>query len=327
MDRKDEALVLLSESARLLREMGHLSDLKNVLYVLLLIFVEMDHEEELPALYKEYEDLCLMLGKMDDLLEQIRWHADLMIERERPEKALDLTRESVRILRNTDNKKELRTVLSIQILGVKALGPEEELPALYQEYEELCLETGETNDLIEHLGEHADLMNRMEKHEEALGLLQQQEQLMRDTGNTENLGMNLGNQGLTLSNIDRFEEAMKLHVMSGSVFEEQGNIIGVSISYANQGLIYREWGRHEEALIMHEKEEALCRKAKFADGLIRSLGYQAVALYELKRYKEALKFFRQQEKAAKKEKAEIGELFSGIRKLAEKELITGKNKK
>ena len=331
MDKKEDALMLLRESARLLRVMGNVEDLKNVLDILLLITMETGPEEELPALYQEYEGLCTEMGRMDGLLEHLKWHSDLMIRRDRLEEALDLIRESVRILRIACNKEELRAQLSKQILGVKAFGPEEELPALYREYEDLCQETGgldegERDDLIGHLGDHADLMNRMEKHEEALRLLQQQEQLMTETGKTENLGLNLGNQGLTLSNMERFEEAMKLHVRSGEVFEEQGNMIGVSISYANQGLIYREWGRHEEALMMHEKEEALCRKAKYADGLIRSLGYQALALYELKRYKEALKLFREQEKAARKAKADIGELFSDARKLSEKELNTEKNK-
>jgi len=329
MDKKEDALVLLRESARLLRDMGNVEDLKNVLDILLLIIMETGPEEELPALYQEYEGLCTEMGRMDGLLEHLKWHADLMIRRDRLEEALGLIRESVRILRIACNKEELRVQLSKQILGVRAFGPEEELPALYREYEDLCQETGgldegESDDLIGHLGDHADLMNRMEKHEEALRLLQRQEQLMTETGKTENLGMNLGKQGLTLSNMDRFEEAMQMHVRSGEVFEEQGNMIGVSISYANQGLIYREWGKHEEALKMHEKEEELCRKAKFADGLIRSLGYQALALYELKQYKEALKFFRQQEKTAGKNKADIGELFTEGRTKTEQELNKGK---
>ncbi len=309
--------------------MGNVEDLQNVLDILLLIIMETGPEEELPALYQEYEGLCTEMGRMDGLLEHLKWHTDLMIRRDRLGKALDLTRESVRILRNTGNRKELRTVLSIQILGVKALGPEDELPALYREYEELCKETGgldegETDDLIGHLGDHANLMNRMEKHEEALRLLQQQEKMMTETGKTENLGMNLGNQGLTLSNMDRFEEAMQMHVRSGDVFEEQGNMIGLSISCANQGLIYREWGQHEEALKMHEKQEELCRKAKFADGLIRSLGYQALALYELKQYREAMRLFREQEKTAGKNKADVGELFTEGRKKTEQELNKGK---
>jgi len=331
MDKKEDALVLLRESARLLRDMGNVEDLKNVLDIILLIIMETGPEEELPALYQEYEGLCTEMGRMDDLLEHLKWHTDLMMRRDRLEKALDLIRESVRILRITCNKEELRVQLSRQILGVKAFGTEEELPALYREYEEICQETGgldegERDDLIGHLGDHADLMNRMEKHAEALRLLQQQEQLMTDTGKTENLGMNLGNQGLTLSNMDRFEEAMQMHVRSGEVFEEQGNMTGLSISYANQGLIYREWGHHDKALMMHKKEEALCRKIKFTDGLIRSLGYQALALVELKQYKKALKSFREQEKIAGKHKAIIGELFSDTKERTIKELTKKNNR-
>ena len=325
-EQLDRALDYCRQAEELFRQIRNKGEMSKMIGVQANILNELGGKDKALGMHREAEEVHRELGDMDSLAVCLKDQGGILFDMDRREEALGLFRESARILREIGNVYDLRTILSVLILIFKEMGPEEELPDLYLEYEQICLEMGETDDLIGHLVEHADLMNRMEKHEEALGLLQQQEQLMRDTGNTENLGMNLGNQGLTLCNIGRFEEGMQMHVRSGEVFEEQGNMIGVSISYANQGLIYREWHRHEDALMMHRKEEILCRRAKFTDGLIRSLGYQALALYEMKRHKEALKLFREQQKNARKNKADIGELFSNTRKLAEKELNTRKKR-
>jgi nephrocystin-3 len=319
LEKPDEGLARIEEAERIAREMG----LNDYVYVVMdhkaLILKGIRRAEEALILFQESEQWYRQVGDRKRLAWNLISQAEIL-HKHNLDKAVPRMKECVQLRREMGNIYELESALSLLLLLIKQLPPEEDFPALYQEYEEICYETGKTDDLIGHLGEHADLMNRLEKHEEALQLLQQQEQLMRDTGRRENLGMNLGNQGLTLSNIGRFEEAMQMHLRSGDVFEEQGNMTGLSISYANQGLIYREWGHHEKALMMHKKEEALCRKIKFTDGLIRSLGYQALALVELKQYKKALKSFREQEKIAGKHKAIIGEIFSDTRKITEKEL-------
>jgi len=314
-EKLDQALDYSKQAEDLFRQLGYKGEMSKMLGVQANILNKLGGKDKALSMHKHEEEIYRELGDRHSLAVCLKDQSGILIEMDKKEDALVLLRESARLLRKMGNVGDLKNVLDIILLIIMETGPEEELPVLYREYEELCQETGgldegERDDLIGHLGDHADLMNRMEKHAEALRLLQQQEQLMTETGKTENLGMNLGNQGLTLSNIDRFEEAMQMHVRSGEVFEEQGNLTGLSISYANQGLIYREWGQHEEALKMHEKEEELCRKAKFADGLIRSLGYQALALFEMKQYKKALKSFREQEKIAVKHKVKLDDIFA-----------------
>ena len=313
-ERIQEALDLYKESELLLRELGN----KNLLSINLACQAKIIEELGGPAkalsIYKEVEKVLRELEDKASLAICLKDQVPILFfDNGETDKALELTMESEKLLREIGSPHYLRSVLSAHILMLKELNRQSEMPALYDEMEKICRDLGETDELIENLEEHSQLMSELNCHEEALTLLEEQEQMMVGTGKTENLAMNLGNQGLTLSRMDRFDEAMEKHIMSGRLFKEQANKIGQAISLCNQALIFREWGRHEEALKLHIEEEKLCRKTGYADGLQRCLGYQALALYEMKQYRKAMKKLEEQKRITEKENLQLQEIFIEVK--------------
>ncbi len=276
---REQALRFLRLAEERARQAG--DDDRNIPTSLLgqaMIHRDLGQAERAIELLREAEDIYRRVGDLDGLQRSLGYHANIHLDREEIEDALELCERQAQVCRKleapagpTGLARSLGTRAAIHLQRNEL----DEALGLRVEQADISRKYGDLDGLAAALGNQATVHRARGESEEAMKLLSEQEAIYENLGHTPGKASVLGNRAAIHLEREELDEAMRLCTDMELIWRELKEPSGIAAALGIRAQIHRGRNELEEALSLLGEQERICREQQLPAGLRASLASQA----------------------------------------------------